>query len=416
MFSIVPDKLLDTMTCSKCSKYLSVMPVKVYEDKSTLCGRCSKPDDDGVKSMVGPLAEFLLFKCINRYDGCTRILRSFDVKQHENSCLPANKYDCPLCFKTLPSAYLFQAHFTNLHVKNIIKDAVFSINLKTNLDSYYMYVCGNLVFIIYCFVDAIEFDLKLECQFIGTEQIANTIEVKFHLYYGESINYSSQWLPCGINFNPKKRFMFKFGESSSETMCEIMFNLDRVKHLQNMVLKPITNKLNLLPTDMKLPQSPERSPVTTPVSTPVKSSKLPVCSKSSSKCLVLNRNRKVLNQTVRCPVINCEHGESVNTQDLFKHFNFLHPDMQLIIMEEGSIKFYKELRKDHIYVYLKEVFVVMFVQMIDDTKLCHISSVFSPDNRRRTVTVRVNLKRKEENPFELTRNDSFMLVVDPPYE
>ncbi|KAG5894702.1 hypothetical protein JTB14_034750 [Gonioctena quinquepunctata] len=76
MSFIIPDNILDTLTCNTCNKYLSVQPVKIYPNRRIKCGRCarSKKQGDGVISLFGLVADKCLFKCINRFDGCRELL------------------------------------------------------------------------------------------------------------------------------------------------------------------------------------------------------------------------------------------------------------------------------------------------------------------------------------------------------
>lgn len=92
MVFIIPDRILDDLICDVCNRYLSVKPVKIYRDKQVKCGRCSKKEDEGVTSLYHILAQNSLFKCINRFDGCNKLLAYLEVRTHEETCKGKQAY------------------------------------------------------------------------------------------------------------------------------------------------------------------------------------------------------------------------------------------------------------------------------------------------------------------------------------
>ncbi|XP_076267032.1 uncharacterized protein LOC143200480 isoform X3 [Rhynchophorus ferrugineus] len=85
------------LTCSQCSKYLSISPIKVYPDRSIKCGRCGKADDGGVESQLYNLIiKDAIFPCVNSFDGCPEMRTLSTMSAHEQTCR-TEEYSCQLC-------------------------------------------------------------------------------------------------------------------------------------------------------------------------------------------------------------------------------------------------------------------------------------------------------------------------------
>uniref|UniRef100_A0A6P7FMQ9 Uncharacterized protein LOC114332061 isoform X4 n=1 Tax=Diabrotica virgifera virgifera TaxID=50390 RepID=A0A6P7FMQ9_DIAVI len=119
MAFILPDNILETLLCSFCHKYLSVKPVKVYPNRLIQCGRCvdnkehSIYKSEGVESLYGKMAENILFKCVNRFDGCRHLLTYSQVRDHEQVCFE-KIHQCPICGEKTAS-FLMLRHFHSKH-------------------------------------------------------------------------------------------------------------------------------------------------------------------------------------------------------------------------------------------------------------------------------------------------------------
>lgn len=124
MFMLLDD-VLETLICYNCKNYLSVKPVKVYPNRHIQCGRCSTDHDDGIVSIYDTLAELGFFQCINRYEGCDKVLRYAEVPQHEMTCT-SNKYKC-FCGTVVTGLLAFIAHFQGNHKNSILKTPSFEV-------------------------------------------------------------------------------------------------------------------------------------------------------------------------------------------------------------------------------------------------------------------------------------------------
>lgn len=144
---MIPDSVLETLICQNCKNYLSVRPVKVYPSRRILCGRCSNEHDDGAISIYDSLAEFGLFKCINRYEGCDKVLRYSEVLEHEKTCR-SSEHKC-FCSTVTTSLPALLSHCKEIHKNSILQAPSFEIcNVGRDFLNQYVYVTNNLIFYI----------------------------------------------------------------------------------------------------------------------------------------------------------------------------------------------------------------------------------------------------------------------------
>lgn len=177
MVYIVPDLLLEKSVCSNCDKYLSVLPVTVLPNRNKICGRCVGADVD-VRSNYNRLAELMLFKCVNRYEGCYKLLLPEQVREHEKIC-QSNEYDCPLCAKMIPS-YAMMRHFNEHHGKSTIKNPEFKIDVKLDTCKTYLYYTDMRIFFVHVFID-VNNKLCLKASCLGPREATENINYTFHL-------------------------------------------------------------------------------------------------------------------------------------------------------------------------------------------------------------------------------------------
>lgn len=164
----MPDVVLDSLQCYNCHKYLSVKPVMICNGK-IFCGRCQTSgirEDGGVESKYNVLVDSMLFKCINRFEGCSKLLTVDEVLQHEKTC-KSQLYSCPLCRKgssRLPS-YLFLHHVKTFHEKSVLRSNRFVVDLKKSNFTTYLYQKENFLFFIDIYV--LDNRIKLSARYIG---------------------------------------------------------------------------------------------------------------------------------------------------------------------------------------------------------------------------------------------------------
>ncbi|CAH0549658.1 unnamed protein product [Brassicogethes aeneus] len=138
MYTLVPEKALDNLVCFECFKYVSVKPVKLYINKAMRCGRCVKETDGGVESKVNLLYGNMLFKCHNRYEGCTKLLLPSQVQDHEKICR-SEAYFCPLCPNSKMPPFFMLEHFKHQHRRSFLEKPSASVDIGRETNNYYLY-------------------------------------------------------------------------------------------------------------------------------------------------------------------------------------------------------------------------------------------------------------------------------------
>ncbi|XP_028136113.1 uncharacterized protein LOC114330888 [Diabrotica virgifera virgifera] len=186
MAFILPDNILETLLCNFCHKYLSVKPVKVYPNRLMQCGRCNENEEhsnhimlQAVESQYGKIAENILFKCINRFDGCRELLRYSEVQDHEQVCL--NKIrKCPICYEEIVSFRMLR-HFRSNHKDAILDCPVFVFHMNDHLEmpSVYIYQEEDNLFFIYIVRSKSENTIRLDLIYMGNFQRAKNIYHQF---------------------------------------------------------------------------------------------------------------------------------------------------------------------------------------------------------------------------------------------
>ncbi|KAJ8929375.1 hypothetical protein NQ314_017956 [Rhamnusium bicolor] len=129
---VLSDKVLSQQICTKCLNYLSVGPVLVSRGGKILCGRCSNNSNTTSNvlkySLYNLVAEKLIFKCINHYVGCEKLLLFNETIEHEKDCKEV-KLKCHFCNYEGNGCQL-RHHFDNEHPNFVMKDDAFKINFE----------------------------------------------------------------------------------------------------------------------------------------------------------------------------------------------------------------------------------------------------------------------------------------------
>ncbi|CAH0549654.1 unnamed protein product [Brassicogethes aeneus] len=228
MNTILPDQILDQMVCSECSKYLSVLPVLAYPNRTVRCGRCIEEDDGGVPSQVNKVFPTTLFKCVNRYEGCTSLLLPEQVKEHEKNCISRNLDVCPLCTELKMPPYMLLAHFKKCHGNYLLKKPVVQIDGNVDSDEFYLYCTENTLFMLNLSVDTVNGKIFLDNKLVGPHELTKGISQQFRVQEGLFCK-NSEVQPCDTSL--KKRFEFPLGEFKKldKIFCELNLNVDAVQ-------------------------------------------------------------------------------------------------------------------------------------------------------------------------------------------
>ncbi|KAG5891639.1 hypothetical protein JTB14_001809 [Gonioctena quinquepunctata] len=233
--------MLKNLVCDSCDKYLSVKPVKMYPDRTIKCGRCSKDGDEGVVSLFGKIADQGLFKCINRYDGCSVLLTYLQVPDHEKEC-KSTTYLCPVCLESndIP-IYLLMKHFEKKHKANVLSRPCFNIRSYGTSEENHIFLYeqeDTLFFIKY----KLELDgfLLLSASQVGRNNTMN--KYKFFLHWEEG-NTETETKTCS-NFDS--------GESEG-----FLLEISRIIRFMNVEFQLVVDdstemKLSILPKVAKI--------------------------------------------------------------------------------------------------------------------------------------------------------------------
>ncbi|CAH0549449.1 unnamed protein product [Brassicogethes aeneus] len=172
------EDFLDDFVCSNCFRYLSVMPVRVYPGKLRKCGRCVKDGDGGLDSDAIKLYETMNFPCVNRFEGCKKVLLPSKVKEHEKKCT-SKKYKCPLCYNAEMPLYEMWQHFKSFHRENLLEKPAVSLNLSEKTDRTYFYRIAGFIFMWKIIVD--DGRIQFKNQLIGPNEIGRKVEQQFRM-------------------------------------------------------------------------------------------------------------------------------------------------------------------------------------------------------------------------------------------
>ncbi|CAH1103917.1 unnamed protein product [Psylliodes chrysocephalus] len=242
-------QILNVITCDRvcdyCYKSLSVTPVKVYPNRKIKCGRClasyKGEEDNGVVSMYNQIATRSFFECINKFDGCTQLLESSEVVEHEKMCL-SKKYKCPICLKEM-FTFLIIRHFKLNHSEYLLEKPNFQVTDLRNIEKTFLYQLeSDLLFVNFrdvsdSFADGsrsflLNFVLNLE-----KKDLIKNLKVDFFEKNVDILNkniYSSgnRLVTYNVTLN-----------ITNKSKLLVMFHLNRVE-LKSTVLKATQNKIN----------------------------------------------------------------------------------------------------------------------------------------------------------------------------
>ncbi|CAH0548041.1 unnamed protein product [Brassicogethes aeneus] len=222
MNAIVPDQILDKMICSKCSKYLSVLPVRIYSKGEKKCGRCIKKDDQGVPLQVNTKFHMMQFKCSNRYEGCTALLLPKEVRKHEVKCVSKYSDTCPLCPKSSKMApYVMLEHFKNRYGHYVLKEPIFEINTTIDSNNYYLYVTNNMIFMLNVSVDTAQDKIVLDNKLMESERTAKTINQQFRIQ-----DITTELKPCKTTLDGSFVLPMEQIKKQENILCELILKFD----------------------------------------------------------------------------------------------------------------------------------------------------------------------------------------------
>lgn len=128
------------MTCLNCKNFLSFYPIYVKKDGTgAICGRCKPTEEDKYlrDEAYEALAQFLLFPCTYKDNGCQKSLVPNLIEEHE-PCCEYRKYGCPTSTYTKcewegPKKALFK-HFGEVHPNLIIEQQKFEMDFTHSIE------------------------------------------------------------------------------------------------------------------------------------------------------------------------------------------------------------------------------------------------------------------------------------------
>uniref|UniRef100_A0A6P7GRI6 Uncharacterized protein LOC114345532 n=1 Tax=Diabrotica virgifera virgifera TaxID=50390 RepID=A0A6P7GRI6_DIAVI len=252
MAFILPDNILETLLCSFCHKYLSVKPTKVYPNRLIQCGRCvvneessiHKSEGVGVESQYGKIAQNILFKCVNRFDGCRELLTYSQVRDHEQVCLE-KIHECPICGDEMAS-FLILRHFQSKHKDAILEHTafIFKLNDLLEMPSVYIYQEEDKLFFLYISYSKSENTIKLYLYYIGSYKLAKNI------YHQLTVSSENKEFDVVLDPKPCTNDFFVVDISHMSNLIQIKFKLiDRnlkvltAPEISNAVRKPMVKNV-----------------------------------------------------------------------------------------------------------------------------------------------------------------------------
>ncbi|XP_076267031.1 uncharacterized protein LOC143200480 isoform X2 [Rhynchophorus ferrugineus] len=186
------------LTCSQCSKYLSISPIKVYPDRSIKC-RCGKADDGGVESQLYNLIiKDAIFPCVNSFDGCPEMRTLSTMSAHEQTCR-TEEYSCQLCAAFVGSASSLYFHCKNSHPAQSLDNSEFLVDVdKDGRDIRYFYSSGRKLFFISGRYESSRSEININLSYFGKHFKGDMkYTLRFKTIEG-TILYGSKQYPCSI--------------------------------------------------------------------------------------------------------------------------------------------------------------------------------------------------------------------------
>lgn len=156
----LPEDVLKKMTCLSCKHLLSLYPVFVKKDGTgALCGRCKPAEEEQYlrDESYEILAQFLLFPCIYKENGCQKNLVPTFIEEHE-PCCEFRKYGCPTSVYTKcnwegPRNVLYR-HFEEKHANLIVKDQQYEIDFSNSIEEKLLMSVNDELFVVKKDIDA----------------------------------------------------------------------------------------------------------------------------------------------------------------------------------------------------------------------------------------------------------------------
>lgn len=246
---IVPDDVLDVLLCDNCHKYLSVKPIRVGGSQ-ILCGRCIGEENvEYCNSQYEKFADYALFKCINQYEGCNKLLSCNEVLYHEEDC----QYSCDrciLCLQKIPT-YMLPYHVINKHIESYLTENYFCVELVHQKVNNFFYRIDNNLFFIRQFFDENQKLISLE--FVGVGQ-RNVDISRIHIKYGESdIQLESK--TCSENMDTMSnvwgsKYVFSIIDAGNRQLAKIRFDIKITRSSQFVQLETEPRETELRKTEL----------------------------------------------------------------------------------------------------------------------------------------------------------------------
>ncbi|CAH1104348.1 unnamed protein product [Psylliodes chrysocephalus] len=241
--------------CDYCHKSLSVTPVKVYPNRRIKCGRCStsndEEEDNGVNSMYNQIATRIFFECINKFDGCTKLLQSSEVVKHEKTCL-SKTFVCPICLKEM-FTFLIIPHFKLNHPESLLEKPNFQITDLKNIEKIFLYQLeSDLLFVNFrdtsdSFADDFRrFSLNVRLH-LGKKDYIQNLKVDF---FEKNIDILDKTINTSGSTSVTYNLMLNI---THESKLLVMFHLICVES-KSVVVKVVKHKVNKIKenTNLKL--------------------------------------------------------------------------------------------------------------------------------------------------------------------
>ncbi|CAG9769241.1 unnamed protein product [Ceutorhynchus assimilis] len=151
--TFIQQATLEKLKCTRCQKYLSILPIHRNLQGDIICGRCPIDDASGFirDELYESAIEFQKFPCTNRGSGCLEVLSPAKLAEHEKCC-HYMKHECPtkVYNNCTWEGNLVDVldHFEKAHPTFILKDCKYEIDLQNNHKENYLMPYADGLYVI----------------------------------------------------------------------------------------------------------------------------------------------------------------------------------------------------------------------------------------------------------------------------
>lgn len=251
---IIPGNDLRKLVCSNCGKYLSVLPIKTTI-KGDVCGRCS--DIRGAKSSVENRYKEGLFRCINWYDGCNKLISFENSKKHEEKCTSVS-HACPICPSFSCTTLEMMHHYKQYHKSHFVNSYKVTCDVSEEKSQTYLYYSD--VVLCFWYLQFEDKKLSARCVSLGSSDEACLITQQLIIdrIDGQETKYFSKVQPCnGLNNTEEHKisvpfkYIKQFADFPRQFDLQLRLNFVKINRIYELEFNPPKKIIKVPPTPKK---------------------------------------------------------------------------------------------------------------------------------------------------------------------